>query len=108
MSANVSRNVQDPLGHMIKQSAFDLCFHFRGIYDGDRKSDEIESAIKAVDKIKYILQILSDMKEISLKSFALACERAVSVSKQLDALRRRVMAQAPGTFDSSGTPSAME
>ena len=47
------------------------------------------------DFASYI-QLFRDRKEISLEFYALASERIVSVSKQLEALRRKAMAKVSG------------
>lgn len=101
LSVNVSRNVQNPLCFKLKELCYEMCYLIRNLYDCvDRNSAICEAKAKS-DEIGYILQLLKDLKEISVKSFALACERNVSVSKQLTALRGKVTAKYPGLFDSS-------
>jgi hypothetical protein len=45
------------------------------------------------NEIKFALQLLKDLKEISVNTYALASERIVSVSKQLSVLREKVKAE---------------
>lgn len=91
-SVNISKNAQVPLGARLKTLCYEMCYLVRTLYEVEDKNASIDLAIGKCDEIKYILQILQDLKEISIKTFALASERTVSVSKQLTALRKGVKA----------------
>lgn len=53
----------------------------------------MQTTYSRCSEIKFALQVLKDLKEISVNTFALASERVVSVSKQLSALRGKVTAK---------------
>ncbi len=91
-SVNVSKNVQNPIGVRLKDLSYQLCYKIRRLYDVSDREAQIDSALGLCSEIEYVLQLLKDLKEISLKSFALASERIVSVSRQLVALRVKVKA----------------
>jgi len=97
-SVNVSRNAQNPLCDRLKTLCYEMCYLVRNLYDSENRTDVIDKAKSKCNEIEYILQILKDLKEISLKSFALASERTVSVSKQLTALRVEGQGSGPGAF----------
>jgi hypothetical protein len=63
------------------------------LYDVADRDAHIATALEFCSEIKFALQVLKDLKEISLNTFALASERIVSVSKQLSALRGKVTAK---------------
>lgn len=91
-SVNVSRNMMNPIGMRLKELSYTLCYKVRNLYDVPDREKEIDGAVAICDEIAYILQILKDTKEISLKAFALSSERVISVSRQLVALRGKVKA----------------
>ncbi len=91
-SVHVSRNVQNPIGNNLKGLAYRLCYLVRNLYDVADREKQIDDALELCSEIEYILQILRDLKEISVKAFALASERVISVSRQLVALRVKVKA----------------
>jgi len=97
-SVNVSRNVQNPLCDRLKLLCYELCFSVRNLFDCVDRNYVIDQSKEKCKEIEYILQILKDLKEISLKSYALASERIVSVSKQLTALRVEGQGSGPGAF----------
>lgn len=92
-SANVSKNVADPIGVRLKELVYRLCYSVRMLYDVPDKDAHIDEALKFCSEIKYILQVMKDLKEISINTYALASERIVSVSKQLSSLRGKVKAK---------------
>lgn len=92
-AANVSKNVSDPLGARLKDLSYRLCYAVRTLYDVPDRDSHIDRALEYCSEIKFALQVLKDLKEISVKTFALASERVVSVSSQLSALRGKVTAK---------------
>lgn len=92
-SAHLSKNVSDPLGIRLKELVYQLCYHVRILYDVKDRGMHIDDALEYCSEIKFALQVLKDLREISLNTFALACERIVSVSGQLTALRGKVTAK---------------
>lgn len=93
VSANFSRGVQDTLGNRLKLLTYELCYLIRTMYDVEHKERNLDEALVKCSEIKYLIQVLKDLKEVSINTFALASERIVSVSKQLDGLRRKVTAE---------------
>lgn len=63
------------------------------LYDVPDRDAQINKALDFCSEIKFVLQVLKDLKEISVNTFALASERVVSASKQLSALRGKVTAK---------------
>lgn len=95
-SVNISKNVSNPLGIRLKKLSYELCYAVRMLYDVPDRESHIGMALEKTSEIKYILQLLKDLKEISINAFALSSERVVSVSKQLSALRGKVTAKVHG------------
>ena len=91
-SKNISKNANNPLGSRLKTLSYELAYIVRTLYDNPDVSSACEEGMEKCKEIEYILQVLNDLREISEKSFALSCERVVSVSKQLNALRAKVKA----------------
>ena len=92
-SAHISKNVANPLGFRLKDLAYKLCYSVRVLYDVADRDAHIDAALEYCSEIKFALQVLKDLKEISVNTFALASERIVSVSKQLSVLRGKVTAK---------------
>ena len=86
-SAHISKNVSNPLGLRLKDLAYKLCYSVRMLYDVADRDAHIDVALEYCSEIKFALQVLKDLKEMSVNTFSLASERIVSVSKQLSALR---------------------
>ena len=92
-SAHISKNIANPLGLRLKDLAYQVCYSVRMLYDVPDRDTHIDKAIEYCSEIKFALQVLKDLKEISVNTFALASERIVSVSKQLSTLRGKVTAK---------------
>lgn len=92
-TAHISKNVANPLGLRLKDLAYQLCYAVRILYDVADRDAHIARSLEYCSEIKFALQVLKDLKEISVKTFALASEKIVSVSKQLSALRGKVTAK---------------
>ncbi len=95
-SVHISKNVSNPVGVRLKGLCYRLCYSVRTLYDVPDKDSHIASALDAAQEIKFILQLLKDLKEIPVNTYALSSERIVSVSKQLSALRGKVTANVHG------------
>ena len=92
-SKNISRNLNEPIGKRLKEFCYGLCYSVRILYDVEDRAALLDKAMNQASEIKFLLQILKDMKEISVNTYALSSERIVSVSKQLQALRGKVKAE---------------
>ena len=92
-SVNVSKNVANPIGVRLKDLTYNLCYSIRILYDVADRNAHIGAALEYCNEIKFVLQLLKDLKEISINTYALASERIVSVSKQLSVLREKVKAE---------------
>lgn len=90
---NVSKNVMDPVGKRLKELVYQMCYQLRVVYDVNDPSDNMLRIIDICTEIKFNIQILKDMKEISVNTFALASERVVSVSKQVSLLYQKAKAK---------------
>lgn len=89
---HISKNSRQPLGERLKELAYELTYSIRGLYEVPDRGAQIEKAKEYCTEIEFNLQVLKDLKEISVNTFALASERIVSVSKQLSALYGKVKA----------------
>lgn len=92
LMANVSHNAREPYAVRLKTLCCGLAFNIRNLYDVPDRSALLSQSLEYCEEIKFLLQLLKDLKDISLASFALSGERIVSVSKQLTALRGEVTA----------------
>ncbi len=95
-SVNISKNVANPIGLRLKERCYSLAYAVRMLYDVPDREAHIDSALALASEIKFILQILKDLREISTNTFALASERIVSVSRQLSSLRGKATANVRG------------
>ena len=89
---NVDKRYSVPLTNRMKEISYQIAYNVRIIYDIKDREALIESTQASCRELAFILQILCDKKQFSKKKFALESERIVSVSKQLDGLRRTVKA----------------
>lgn len=92
-TSNISKNVMNPVGIRLKEITYQMCYKVRTMYDTETPADDMLLILNLCSEIKYIIQILNDMKEISVNTFALASERIVSVSKQISLLYQKVKAK---------------
>ena len=89
---NLSKDVQAPLGIRLKTLAYEMAYDIRRVYDIPDRAAHLDKIIQTCDEIKFLLELFSDLHQISIKTYALSSERIVSVSKQLSALRTKVKA----------------
>ena len=92
-SAHISKNISNPLGLRLKNISYEMCYLIRTMYDCQASIHKMEQALEFCIEIKFILQVLKDLKEISINTYALASERIVSVSKQISLLHQKVKAE---------------
>lgn len=92
VSPNFSKNVQITLGERLKYLSYRLCLVIRDIYESVNQKQVLEEAMTICDELKFLIQVLKDLKHVSLSVFALMSERLVSVSKQIDAMHRKFIA----------------
>lgn len=95
-SKNISKNASSSIGLRLKEKCYELSYAVRVLYDVRDRVAHLDLALGYASEIQFILQLLKDLKEISLNTFALSCERIVSVSNQLSALRGKAMAKVHG------------
>lgn len=83
LSMNLQRDFRYTIGEKLKTEIMDLCIYIykaNGNYD---KQGFIEKARERMVVIKLQVRVLHDMKQISIKQFAMLADRMESVSKQL-------------------------
>ena len=78
-SVNISKNVANPVGLRLKERCYSLAYAVRMLYDVPDREAHIDSALALASEIKFILQMLKDLSEISTNTFAfflvnLACD----------------------------------
>ena len=69
-SAHISKNVSNPIGFRLKELSYELCYSVRILYDMSDRHSHIDSSLNHCSEIKFILQVLKDLKEISVNTFA--------------------------------------
>ena len=92
LTKHVEKNLWDPFAIAAKRLAYEVAYGVRIIYDVADREKHIDGVQSACKELLFILQFLKDKKQISIESFAVNSERIVSVSKQLEGLRRKVQA----------------
>ena len=87
-SSNIQRDFRFTVGETLKKDVIDLCLCIYRANASTEKVPLIEAAREKMVPIKLMIRVLHDMRQISTKQFALACERMESVSKQLAAWQK--------------------
>lgn len=95
-SKNISKNAASSIGLRLKEKCYELSYAVRVLYDVPDRVAHLDLALGYASEVEFILQLLKDMKEISLNTFALSSERIVSISNQLSAFRGKAMAKVRG------------
>lgn len=83
MSGRMQRDFRYTVGEKLRTGIMDLCiciYKANGAYD---RAACVREAREKMVVIKLQLRVLRDMKQISVKQFALAADKAEAVSKQL-------------------------
>ena len=89
LAANISKNVSNPVGIRIKELTYQLCYAIRMLYDVPDRDAQINKALDFCSEIKFALQVLKDLKEISVNTFALPVKGSCpSVSNSLRFVER--------------------
>lgn len=92
MGKNLEKNMQAPFGLRLKSLSYDIAYGIKTLYDITDRSERIDLIQQQCGELAFILRLLRDKRQISLDSFAFESERIVSVSKQLEGLRRTATA----------------
>ncbi len=85
---NVKRDYRYTLAEKIKDNIIELCLCiYRANGSKDRVPD-IRQARERLVTIKLMCRMLTDLKQISVKQFAVVCTHTESISKQLQAWQK--------------------
>ena len=96
VTPNLSKNIREPLATDAKALMFSICLKIKKFFSVSNPVEHLTETIEMCNDFASYIQLFRDRKEISLEFYALASERIVSVSKQLEALRRKAMAKVSG------------
>lgn len=88
LSMNLQRDFRYTIGEKLKVEIMDLCIYIYKANGNYEKREFIEKARERMVVIKLNIRVLHDMKQISLKQFAMLADRMESVSKQLASWER--------------------
>lgn len=83
ISTNLQRDFRYTIGEKLKMEIMDLCIYIYKANGSYEKREFIEKARERMVVIKLQVRVLHDMKQISIKQFALLADKMESVSKQL-------------------------
>ena len=89
---HVAKTLRSPFASESLRLATDIAYGVSVLYDTPDRNESIDKIREDCHYLAFILRVLKDRKQISSDSFAFCSERIVSVSKQLDALRKTVKA----------------
>jgi hypothetical protein len=89
LCSNLSRDYRYTLGERLKTELTDLMICIYRANGTEAKLPFLTEARERVVVIKLHVRLLHDMKQISLKQFALQAENIESVSKQLTAWQKK-------------------
>lgn len=85
---NVKRDYRYTLAEKIKDNIIELCLCiYRANGSKDRVPD-IRQARERLVTVKLMCRMLTDLKQISVKQFAVVCTHTESISKQLQAWQK--------------------
>lgn len=89
----LSKNVRNPLGLRAKELSYEIAYGIRILYEVPDRSSHVEHLQNQCRELMFALQLMTDlMGGMSKNAFALSSERIVSVSSQLEGLRRKATA----------------
>ena len=89
-SKNIAKHLRDPYSSKVKNLPYSITYGVSRLYDVQDRDALIDEVQGMCAELCFVLQVLKDMGEISLVNFARCSERIVSVSKQLESLRKTV------------------
>ncbi len=92
ISKNIEKNMRLPFGVKVKSLSYRIAFGIKTLYEAADRDTHISDIQSSCRELAFLLQLLRDKRQISLEAFAFESERIVSVSKQLEGLRRTVKA----------------
>ena len=92
LSAHVCKPMWDPFAIKAKRLSLEIAYQVSELYEAPDRNSFIDDVQGHCKELAFVMRVLKDKKQISKDAFALCSERIVSVSKQLDALRRKVTA----------------
>ncbi|MCH5306078.1 MAG: four helix bundle protein [Rikenella sp.] len=85
---NVKRDYRYTLAEKIKDNIIELCL---SIYRANAAKDRVPDIRQARERlvtVKLLCRMLTDLKQISVKQFAVVCTHTESISKQLQAWQK--------------------
>ena len=88
MGSNFKREYRYTLGENLKNELINVLLCVYTANASRQKEPPLQKAREGIVVVKLQLRLLSDLKQISIRPYALAVEQAESVSKQLAAWHR--------------------
>lgn len=86
---NIKRDYRYTLAEKLKDNIIELCLCiYRANGTKEDRVPDIRLARERVVTIKLMCRMLTDLKQISVKQFAVVCTHTESISKQLQAWQR--------------------
>lgn len=97
VSSNISRGNQQPFGVRLKELSYRCAYLVRSLYEekGKERASVLDEILPMYDELSFLLQVLTDAKEVSINTYAMLSENIHSVSRQLSLLQRKVKADVP-------------
>lgn len=88
LGSNLKREYRYTLGENLKNGLIQVLLCIYTANSSRQKEAPLQKAREEIVVVKVQLRLLSDLKQISIRQYALAAEQAESVSKQLAAWHR--------------------
>ena len=89
LSKTLDKYVQDPFGFKTKSLSYHIAFNIKCLNINPDWEEMLPGIQQNLRELAFVLQVLRDRKQISVRSFVLNNELIVSVSRQLEGLVRR-------------------
>lgn len=83
VSGNLQRDFRYTIGERLKIEIMDLCIYIYKANGTYEKQEFIEKARERIVIVKLQVRVLHDLKQISVKQYAMLADKMESVSKQL-------------------------
>lgn len=83
MSMNLQRDFRYTIGERLKIEIMDLCIYIYKANGSYEKLEFIKQARERMVVVKLQVRVLHDVKQISVKQFAMLADKMESISKQL-------------------------
>lgn len=84
-ASNIQRDLRYTVGETLQRELLGLCLDIYRANAASQRLSHVEQAREHLVTIRLMLRILHDTRQISIKQFALTCEKVESISKQLAA-----------------------